>query len=143
VGDTFTINVVIDDALNLGSFQFDLIYDPAIVQATDVTLGPFLGSTGRSTGVVGPIIDNTAGRVAFGAFSFGSQPGPSGTGTLATITFSTAGAGTSPLDLQNSQVTDTLGNPQSPVTEEDGMASVTTGLPHRIYLPCIMRWGTR
>lgn len=141
VGDTFTINVVIDNALNLGSFQFDLTYDPVIVQATDVTLGTFLGSTGRSIGVIGPIIDNTAGQVTFGAFSFGSQPGPSGTGLLATINFSTAGVGSSLLDLQNSQVTDTLGNPQIPVTEEDGTVSVMTGTFYHIYLPCVMRLG--
>lgn len=142
VGDAFTIGIIIDGALNLGSFEFELAYDPAILQAMDVTLGPFLGSTGRSIGVVGPTIDNVGGRVTFGAFSFGSQPGPSGTGTLAAIAFSAAGVGTSLLDLQNTQVTDTLGNPQTPVTEEDGMVSVIAGMSYRVYLPSLMRQGT-
>ena len=127
-----------DNAVDLGSFEFELSYQPTVIYVKGVELGPFLGSTGRSTGVVGPVIDNVAGWMSFGAFSFGSQPGPSGTGTLATITFSTAGMGTSLLDLQNSQVTDTQGNPQTPVTEEDGVASVMSG-PYRTYLPCIMR----
>ena len=138
LGEALTVDVVIDNAVDLGSFEFELSYQPTVIYVKGVELGPFLGSTGRSTGVVGPVIDNVAGWMSFGAFSFGSQPGPSGTGTLATITFSTAGMGTSLLDLQNSQVTDTQGNPQTPVTEEDGVASVMSG-PYRTYLPCIMR----
>jgi len=139
LGQPFVANVMIDNAVNLGSFEFELFYQPAVIHAKRVELGPFLGSTGRDTGVVGPIIDNTAGHVIFGAFSFGSQPGPSGTGTLATITFSTTGVGTSLLGLQNSQVTDTPGNPQTPVTEEDGTVSVMTGMFYRVYLPYVVR----
>jgi hypothetical protein len=131
--------VVIDEAVNLGSFEFDLLYQPAIVSVKSVTLGSFLGSTGRSTGVVGPTIDNSAGKLTFGAFSFGSQPGPNGTGTLATITFAAIGAGSSPLDLQNSQVTDTQGNPQNLLAEEDGTVWVGEQLPLHVYFPYLRR----
>jgi len=131
--------VLVDKALNLGSFEFELLYQPAAIYVKSVVLGSFLGSTGRSTGVVGPVIDNTAGKVTFGAFSFGSQPGPSGTGTLATITFSTVGVGTSTLDLQNGQVTDTQGNPQSPVIEQDGTVWVVAEMPWHAYLPYAVR----
>jgi len=141
LGEAFTVDVVIDNTVDLGSFEFELSYQPTVIYVKRVELGPFLGSTGRSTGVVGPVIDNVAGRVSFGAFSFGSEPGPSGTGTLATIIFSTAGVGTSLLDLQNSQVTDTQGNPQLPLTEEDGVASIVSEMSYHAYLPCIMRWG--
>ena len=63
---------------DLGSFQFTLIFSPAIVHAEGVELGDFLGSTGRNTSTLGPQINNEAGTVTFGGFSFGSQPGPDG-----------------------------------------------------------------
>ena len=67
--------MVIEEARDLGGFQFDLVYDPAIVQVKEVDLGGFLGSTGRGTVPVGPEIDNQLGTVSFGAASFGEQEG--------------------------------------------------------------------
>jgi len=53
-GDTFTVQVVIEEATDLGGFQFGLVYDPAIVQVRDVKVGGLLGSTGRSVVPVRP-----------------------------------------------------------------------------------------
>jgi hypothetical protein len=50
-----------------------------------VTLGDFLGSTGRSTVPLGPFVDNSAGTVRYGALSFGAPAGPDGSGTVATV----------------------------------------------------------
>ena len=124
VGETFTITVMIDEASNLGGFQFDLLYVTTTVTVDSVALGGFLGSTGRTVGLVGPIIDNQAGRVSFGAWTAGSAPGPNGTGALALITLTTQGAGISPLDLQGVLVLDTKAEHQTP-TVEDG--SVVAG----------------
>ena len=124
VGETFTITVMIDEASNLGGFQFDLLYVTTTVTVDSVALGGFLGSTGRTVGLVGPIIDNQAGRVGFGAWTAGSAPGPNGTGVLATVTLTTQGAGISPLDLQGVLVLDTKAEHQTP-TVEDG--SVVAG----------------
>jgi hypothetical protein len=77
-GETFT--VMIDDASDLGAFEFELFYIPAIVTVEDVTVGEFLGSTGRAVIPLGPRIDNQAGRTIFGAFTLGLQPVPSGAG---------------------------------------------------------------
>jgi len=63
--------------------QRALNFDPAVVRVDNVTLGDFLGSTGRNTAPLGPEIDNDAGTVTFGAFSFGSEAGPSEEGVLA------------------------------------------------------------
>jgi hypothetical protein len=112
-GETFSVDVAIESVNDLGAFQFDLTYDPACVEATDVTLGPFLGGTGRSVGEVGPIFG--AGMVSYGAYSLGdTPPGPDGDGVLATVTFQ-AGVSecTSDLHLQNIAVTDTSGDPIS------------------------------
>lgn len=109
-GGDFIIDVVAEDVTNLAAYQVELTYDPAIVRVMAVTPGPFLGSTGRTVAPVGPTIDHQAGRVAFGAFTFGSQPGVNGTGVLATVTLEPQTRGTSQLTLKNLQLADPSSN---------------------------------
>ena len=134
-GETFTVAVEIEGAMDLGGFQLALDFDPAVVQVKEVTLGDFLGSTGRNIAPLGPEIDNDAGTVMFGAFGFESQPGPGGDGVLAVLTLTAQGMGSSPLHLENAQVADTGGQAQT-VMVEDGR--VIVGLPQRTYLPLIV-----
>ncbi|HID87690.1 MAG TPA: hypothetical protein EYP55_09995 [Anaerolineae bacterium] len=135
MGDTFTVTVMMDEAVDLGAFQFDLHYAPFIVQVEAFTLGDFLASTGRMVGHVSRI-DNSTGVARFGgySFSFGPQPGPNGSGPLALIRLRGVGGGTSPLDLEGVQVLDTQLNPQVP-TVEDGSVTVE----HRICLPIALK----
>jgi hypothetical protein len=125
VGESFTVSVMIDDASDLGAFQFDLLYISTIVTVDDVTLGGFPGSTGRTVISLDPKIDNDAGRVTFGAASYESDPGPEGMGTLALITLTSQGEGVSGLELQRIWVMDTSGNHQTS-TGEDGSVEVTS-----------------
>ena len=134
VGNTFTVTVMIDEASDLGAFQFDMHYAPTIVQVEAMTLGNLLASTGRTVVPAGPSVDNSTGFASFGAFSFGSEPGPGGRGTLALVRLRVVGLGSSALDLQEVQVTDTRANSQAP-TVEDGTVVVGDGGEHRIYLP--------
>ncbi len=127
-GHTFTVNVVVDGAVNLGAFQFDMVYDPTVVTVVNVELGPFLGRTGRTVQSAGPDIDNLVGVVTFGAFSLGSRAGPEGGGLLAILTFTAAGSGTGTLNLQNVLVTDTLANVQS-TSVEGGTVTVSAPVP--------------
>ena len=122
-GATFTVTVSVQEAQDLGAFQFDLGFDPSIVQVDDVALGSFLGSTGRYTATIGPQIDNEAGLVRYSVFSYGSQPGPDGDGALAVITMTAQALGTTALDLNNLYLSDTAGNAQT-TTVEDGTATV-------------------
>ena len=48
---------------------------------------------------LGPQIDNDAGTMTFGGFTFGNQPGPDGDGTLAAVTMMAQRTGISPLPL--------------------------------------------
>lgn len=127
VSDTFTVTVMIDQASNLGGFEFDLLFITTTVTVNGVTLGDFLGSTGRSVVVIPgcPEIDNNEGKVTFGAATFGSALGPNGTGALALITLAAQGEGHSPLDLQKVQVVGADARPQV-VTDEDGTVWVGT-----------------
>jgi hypothetical protein len=136
VGSTFTVTVMIDEAVDLGAFQFDLRYTPSIVQVEAITLGGFLGSTGRTAAPAGPRIDNGTGFASFAGFSFGTQPGPNGSGALALVRLRAVGAGSSLLDLDKVQVLDTQVNSQVP-TVEDGR--VTVEGEYKIYLPFILK----
>ncbi|MBM4466887.1 MAG: hypothetical protein FJ014_15275 [Chloroflexi bacterium] len=139
VGQTFTTRVMIDQANDLGGFEFALFFVPATVTVDSVTVGDFLGSTGRTAGLLGPNIDNQTGRVNFGAWTLGSAPGPNGTGTLATITLTAQGAGISPLDLQDVRVLDTKARGKTP-TVEDGLVVVgNVPTSSKIYLPLVLK----
>jgi hypothetical protein len=125
LGEHFTVVVMIDECSDLGAFQFHLFYTPTIVTVDSVTLSAFLGSTGRSADPLGPEIDNEAGKVAFGGWSFGEASGPNGTEELVTISLIAQGEGESPLNLQRVRVVDSGGNSQA-VIVEDGLVVVET-----------------
>jgi len=138
VGSTFTVTVTIDEAVDLGAFQFDLYYPPSSVQVEAVTLGGFLASTGRTAASAGPKIDNATGLASFAGFSFGTPAGPNGSGALALVRLRAAGAGNSSLDLQNVQVLDTQVNPEVPIIE-DGSVTVIERAERKIYLPLVLK----
>ena len=121
--ETFVVQVVIEEATNLGAFQFNLVYDPSIVQVTEAALGAFLESTGNSAVTTGPEVNNAEGRVTFWAIGFGSAAGPSGAGVLVTITCIAQGEGSTALELREVQVLDTAASVQQ-VTVEDGRVVV-------------------
>ena len=103
VGDTFTIPISIVDATELASWQFDLAFNPSIVQANSVTEGPFLSSSGTKLTLFTPgVIDNVGGQITLVADLFVDLlPGPSGSGDLADIEFTALAAGVSPFTLSN------------------------------------------
>ncbi len=128
-GGMFTVDVDVRDVTNVGGFEMVLKFDPAILQVdpTNTVLSNFLASNGRSISPLGPIVDNAAGTVRIGGFSFGSQAGASGSGTLATIAFVPQTAGVSPLSFQLFSLVDTLGA-DIPAAAQPGSINVTNGL---------------
>lgn len=101
VGDTFSVNVHVAQAVDLTSWQFDLKYNPLLLRAESVAEGPFLNSFGTTLFLPG-VIDNSTGdiTVVTNAYvDFG--PLPNGDGELAIVHFKALGPGVSPLDLQN------------------------------------------
>lgn len=126
---TATVTVRVSSAVNLSGFEFRLNYNPQLLQitsASNVAVGAFPSSTGRTVAPLSPQIDNTGGSVTFGAFSFGSQSGPSGTGDLATITFNTSSSGTANLSLQNVVLTQAdLNATIQPSITQNGTVTVT------------------
>lgn len=127
VGEEFTINVMISDVVDLGAFEFVLEYNPAVVNALDIVLGDFLGSTGRTVVALPVVIDNENGTATFGAFTFGDPAGPDGAGLLATVTLSGMADGVSSLTLAEVIVTDTAGTEITPLLTQDGTVTVGSG----------------
>jgi subtilisin family serine protease len=124
VAGAFTVNAVISDVTDLGSFELGLGYDPALVHVEGASVSPFLGSTGRTLYPVGPETDNETGALFFGAFSAGAAPGPAGSVVLASLTLSPQSVGTCALDLQRAQATNSSGQP-IPLCLGDGEVSIS------------------
>jgi general secretion pathway protein D len=100
-GTPFSVPVSISGVSDLYAFQFDIAFDPGILQLVSITEGAFL--PGAGTTFFGPgTIDNTAGTAIF---TFDTLVGPisgaSGSGDMASLTFQYIHLGTSPLTLSN------------------------------------------
>ena len=113
--DAFNVHVTVDNVADLGGFEFTLRFDRAALEVQAVTLGPFLASTGRTVSAVGPVTDNEAATISFGATSLGAAPGPRGTGILAEIKLRAIGDLSSTLTFSNVQLRDTKGLGQAPL----------------------------
>jgi len=100
VGETFTVNVMISDVSNLYGWQINVTFNPGVLGVVRVEEGPFLESV-NATMWPKPSIDNSTGYVlATSSFTppYTSIPaGASGSGQLATITFSVKASGGSDL----------------------------------------------
>lgn len=105
-GQTFSLDVAIANVTDLYAFQFDLGFDPTILEAESVTEGSFL-SSGGSTIFFPGTIDNVGGTIAFNADTLvGAIAGVSGSGTLASVEFYALGTGTSVISLANVELLD-------------------------------------
>jgi len=101
IGNTVLVNVVISGAVDLYAYQFSLLFNPAVLQATTSTEGSFLPTAGTTFFVAGTV-DNTLGAVNFTVGTLlGMQPGATGNGTLATLRFNAAALGTSTLGFRD------------------------------------------
>jgi len=122
-GGAFKVTVAIENVANLGGYEFELAYDPMVVHVQEISLGPFLGSSGRQVQPLGPEIDNQRGWAHFGALSTGSAPGATGSGKLAIIALLPRAEGDSPLDLQNVKLSTPDGHPLS-ADVQDGKVKI-------------------
>ncbi len=106
VGSTVQVAVNISGALDVYAYQFSLLFNPAVLQATGSSDGSFLASGGTVFFVPGAI-DNAAGSISFTIGSLlGQLPGVSGDGTLATLSFDVTGFGTSALSFTDGLLID-------------------------------------
>jgi hypothetical protein len=126
-GDVFTVQVMADEATDVGGFEFTLTFNGEVLSVEETELGPFLGSTGRSAQALGPAIDQAAGSLAFGGFSYGAAPGATGGGMVAHIRLRAVAAGSSTLLLSAGRFTDTRGQAGTAVGAGEGSVVVSSG----------------
>ena len=100
--DTFTLDIGAKDVFGLAGWQFDIVFDPAALEAINVSEGDFLKMGGNTLFQAGAI-DNAAGKIAgLSAIRLSTQ-GVSGTGALLQVTFKAKSDGVTELALQNFQ----------------------------------------
>lgn len=128
VGDTFHINVTVSDVIDLYGWQFSLYYRGDVLNATEVTAGPFLENhpdtdeTMLLTPVFTDAYNATHGLIISSSTLVQVEGGVSGSGALATVTFKIKEAASSTLHLAGTKLVDSatpFGN-LIPHTREDG-----------------------
>jgi Cohesin domain len=149
----FKVDIVADNVSNLAAFQFSLTYDPSVIKYVSVEGGSFLGSTGREEQCLDPNIDGgNPEMLRFNCVTLGppvsvqgAKAGASGSGVLATVTFSPIGGGTTALDLTEGRLIaaalDAQGNPAEVSTAVENstltVGSTGGGVPWMLLGPVI------
>ena len=109
VGETFTLDINAKDVYDMAGWQFNINYDPAVLEAVDVIEGDFLKADGEMTFFQAGTIDNAAGKITgLSATSFNKE-GVTGTGTLLSVTFLAKTEGETRLALDNFQFGSIIG----------------------------------
>jgi PKD repeat protein len=126
VGADFTVQVIIDSVTDLDTAQYDITFDPAVIQLTGANVTA--GSIGGTTIPVDLIkmMDSTTVRVINNVDGVPPSPGATGSGYLAEVHFHVVGSSgsSSAITLSNG----TLGNSSSenitPVTWTGGTVTI-------------------
>lgn len=114
--ESFSVNISAENVNNLAAFNFTIQFDNDILEYVGLVDGGYLRSTGRQQQCImparGPNGESAAATAnQYGAFNFGCTTlgitvgnegidGPSGTGTLATVTFKPKAAGDADVRLR-------------------------------------------
>ena len=104
VGDTFTLDLSAENVFDLAGWQFDIAFDPAVLEAVEVNEGDFLKTEGGTTFFQKGTIDNATGKITKLSSARLNEDGVSGTGTLLSVTFSAKAGGETRLSLDNFQL---------------------------------------
>ena len=110
IGDTFTLDISARDVFDLAGWQFDIAFNPTILEAIDVSEGNFL-KMGSTTFFQSGSIDNVTGKITGLSVARLSAQGVTGTGVLLQVRFKAKSAGETELALQNVQFGSTTGEP--------------------------------
>ena len=101
LGDTFTFDIRAENVFDLAGWQFDIAFDPAALEAVDVSEGDFLKSDAGTTFFQGGRIDNAAGKIIGLIAGRISEGGVSGSGSVLQVKFKAKAEGETGLTLQN------------------------------------------
>ncbi len=108
-GDTFTLDIYAEDATDLVEWQFDIAFDPLLLEAIEVSKGYFLESEDRVTFSQKGTIDNKSGIITGLSEAILNGNSVSGTGMLLSVTFAVKAGGKTQLTLSNFRFGDSTG----------------------------------
>ena len=121
-GDTFALDILAENITDLAGWQFDIAFDPAVLEAINVSEGDFLKADGGTTFFHGGSIDNAAGKIVRDSMRHGCLPKVwIGTGTLLQVRFKAKAAGETEVALRNFEFAASTGD------------SIPAG-PHEIHI---------
>ena len=109
VGDTFTLDISAENIDDLAGWQFDIVFNPSVLEAVEIHEGEFLMSKGERTFFQKGAIDNTIGKITELSSARLSEDGVSGTGTLLSVIFTAKADGQTQLKLENFQLASITG----------------------------------
>ena len=101
LGDTFTFDIRAENVSDLAGWQFDIAFDPADLEAVDVSEGDFLKTNGGATFFQSGSIDNAAGKITGLIAGRISEGGVSGSGSVLQVRFKAKSEGETELALRN------------------------------------------
>ena len=101
VNDTFTLDIRAENVLDLAGWQFDIAFNPSVLEAVDVSEGDFLKTDGGATFFQSGRIDNAAGKIIELKSALLSDSGVSGSGTILRIKLKAKSEGETSLEMQN------------------------------------------
>ena len=103
-GDTFTLDIRAENVIDSAGWQFDIAFDPTVLEVVEVNEGDFLKTGGETTFFQKGTIDNSTGKITKLSSARLSEDGVSGKGTLLSVTFTAKTAGQTQLKLVNFQL---------------------------------------
>ena len=109
VGDTFTVRVNAEKVTDLAGWQFDLTFNPNVLEVVKVNEDDFLKKGGGTTFFQRGTIDNAGGKIKGLSSALISKNGGTGAGTLLSVVFSAKAEGNSQMGLRNFQFGSTTG----------------------------------
>ena len=109
-GDIFTLDIRAENVYDLAGWQFDIAFDPAVLEVVEVNEGDFLKEGGGTTFFQKGTIDNTAGKITKLSSARLSEDRVSGTGTLLSVTFRAKAGGETQVTLENFEFGSILGD---------------------------------
>ena len=101
IGDTFEFDVRAESISDLAGWQFDIAFDPAVLEANVVNEGDFLKTDGGATFFQSGSIDNATGKITGLIAGRISEGGVSGSGSLLQLRFKAKSEGDTRIALQN------------------------------------------
>ena len=102
-GDTFTLDIRAENVIDFAGWQFNITFDPKVLEAIEVSEGDFLKTSGGTTFFRKGTIDNTIGKITGLSATRLNADGVTGTGTLLSLTFTAKTSGETRLVLHNFQ----------------------------------------